>query len=100
MEAREPLTECVGFDWDKGNIVKNWQRHHVSGAEVESVFFNQPLVQVGRGEDQHQERRYYALGETNTGRKLFVVFTIRKKLIRLISARDISKKERKVYDSK
>jgi hypothetical protein len=100
MEDRKLIEECLGFDWDKGNIVKNWESHHVSGAEVESIFFNHPLVQSGRVEEEQKEKRYYALGETNSGRKLFVVFTIRKKLIRPISARDMSKKERKAYESK
>ena len=46
------------------------------------------------------ERRYYALGHTDGGRSLFVVFTIRGDLIRVISARDMNRRERRLYDGK
>jgi uncharacterized DUF497 family protein len=49
--------------------------------------------------DEQNEFRFAALGITNVGRKLFVIFTIRKSKIRIISARDMSKKERKLYEN-
>jgi len=90
------LNKCTGFDWDAGNFLKNWEKHGVSAPECEQVFFNHPLV---ARDEKHsaQEERYYALGHTDAGRLLFVVFTIRNNLIRVISARNMSKKERELY---
>ncbi len=86
-----------GFDWDRGNINKNWISHKVSPNECEEIFFNHPLLVT----DDHQhsiiEKRYYSLGHTNKNRLLTVVFTIRKNMVRIISARDMSIKEREVY---
>jgi uncharacterized DUF497 family protein len=93
----DPLAECSGFEWDEGNLEKNWEKHGVAFWECEEVFLNRPLVV--RSDDQHSgsERRYYALGRTETDRLLFVAFTIRRKLIRPISARDMTEKERRAY---
>lgn len=90
------LSECTGFQWDKGNS-KNWTKHRVTPSECEQMFFNQPLL-VGNDEEHSvSEKRYYALGQTDAGRFLFIVFTMRKTAIRVISARDMSRKERKVF---
>lgn len=93
----ELLQECVGFDWDEGNIEKNWLKHKVLPFECEQIFFNQPLIVVHDAKHSQDEMRYYALGRTDTDRHLFVVFTIRGELIGVISARDMSKNEKKVY---
>lgn len=93
------LSDCSGFDWDKANIEKNWLSHQVSPFELEQVFFNQPLLLADDTKHSKKENRYYALGKTDAGRLLFVVLTVRRKLIRVISARDMSRKERKVYES-
>jgi uncharacterized protein len=85
------------FDWDEGNEDKNEIRHGVGRAECEQVFFNRPLV---RGKDEkhsRQENRFYALGRTDAGRELFIVFTVRGDLLRVISARDMSRRERRIY---
>ncbi len=94
---RRPLNQPTGFDSDDGNLLKNWEKHQVSTAECEEIFFNRPLV-VGV-DDQHSESepRSYALGVTNAGRELFVVFTVREELIRVISARGMTRQEREVY---
>ena len=92
------LKNCIGFQWDKGNSFKNWISHKVEIAECEEVFFNTPLLVAGDLEHSLNEERFYALGVTNQGRKLFIAFTVRKKLIRVISARDMSKKERVIYE--
>jgi len=94
------LSECGGFEWDEGNKDKNWAKHKVSPLECEQVFLNLPRV-VG-SDPQHSgvESRYYALGQTDTGRRLFVVFTIRADRIRVISARDMNQKERRIYNEK
>lgn len=91
------LKECIGFQWDTGNSDKNWISHQVTKSECEQIFFNQPLF-IGNDEAHSKiEIRYYALGKTDDERKLFIVITIRKNLIRVISARDMSKQEREVY---
>lgn len=100
MDAQELLLESIGFEWDDGNRDKNWLSHQVTSTECEEIFFNQSLY-VADSTQQHEfEDRYYALGKTNSDRMLFIVFTIRKKHIRVISARDMSRKERKVYETK
>ena len=91
------LTEYDGFDWDAGNRGKNSLRHGVTDAECEEVFFNEPLVVVPDKPHSAQEQRFYALGHTNQRRLLFVVFTTRGTRIRVISARDMNRKERRLY---
>ncbi len=93
------LTECDGFDWDAGNSGKNWTTHRVSDSECEEVFFNSPFVLRRDLEHSQEESRYYTLGQTDRSRGLFVVFTIRGKLIRVISARDMTRKERRIYQT-
>jgi len=97
MSVLKRIMECTGFDWDVGNILKNWEAHRVSASECEQIFFNRPLVAVPDVKHSHVEDRYYALGQTDSGRELFVVFTIRGSLIRVISARDMNRKEKKEY---
>ena len=91
------LARVEGFDWDQGNIKKNWERHKVSFIECEEVFFNRPLVVLEDTSHSKSEGRYYALGRTNDDRHLFIVFTIRNNRIRVISARDMNRRERRVY---
>ena len=95
---RDPLADCTGFDWDEGNLDKNWQKHGVGFWECEEVFLNRPLVVKSDHEHSRAELRYYALGQTESGRLLFVAFTIRKKLIRPISARGMTAKEQRIYE--
>ncbi len=91
---KELLDNCIGFEWDKGNLTKNWERHQVSMGECEQVFYNEPLIVFDDDNHSQNEKRWYLLGITDTGRELFIVFSIRKDLIRVISARDMNKKER------
>ncbi len=97
--VRDPLDYCVGFDWDDGNIDKNWQSHRVAWWECEEAFFNRPRPVFEDPHHSRSEKRFYILGETNAGRWLFVSFTIRHDLIRPISARDMNARERKTYAS-
>jgi uncharacterized DUF497 family protein len=99
MDAYERLARCAGFQWDEGNVLKNWVKHRVTAAECEQIFFNRPLVVAEDVEHSQAEGRYYALGETDAGRLLMVVFTVRRNLIRVISARAMTKKERKEYEA-
>lgn len=94
MSKLDPLEECTGFDWDDANTSRNWEKHRVAFWECEEVFFNRPLVRRDPGHSR-TEPRYYALGETEAGRLLFVAFTIRRKLIRPISFRDMTTREGK-----
>ena len=92
------LDQLVGFDWDEGNKQKNWEKQQVEYTECEQVFFNKPLLINEDVKHSTQEQRYYALGQSDTHRTLFIVFTIRNNKIRVISARDQSKKERMIYE--
>ena len=98
-ELNKLLVECTGFEWDEGNKDKSWIKHKVSNNECEEVFFNRPLIINFNKRHSEIVTRYYALGHTDLNRKLFIVFTIRGKRIRVISARDMSKKERKIYEA-
>jgi uncharacterized DUF497 family protein len=92
------ILNCNGFQWDDGNSEKNWISHQVAKSECEQIFFNQPLV-IGNDEKHSKiEKRYYVLGQTDSDRQLYIVCTARQNLIRVISARDMSKKEREVYN--
>jgi uncharacterized DUF497 family protein len=91
------LLGLEGFDWNEANLTKNWEKHRVTPWECEQAFFNLPLVVAEDSAHSAIEARYYVLGQTDTGRRLFLVFTTRKGRIRVISARDMSAKERRTY---
>lgn len=90
----------TGFDWDERNRTKNVDKHGVASSEVEQVFFNLPLLVLADPSHSADEQRYHALGRSDTGRLLHLTFTMRNDgaLIRVISARDMSRKERFSYD--
>ena len=94
------LSGADGFEWDEGNQTKNWIKHQVSPSECEEVFFNLPLLLLNDVQHSQEEKRFYVLGKTNADRKLFISFTIRATKIRVISARDMSRKERQAYAKK
>lgn len=95
------IESCEGFERDAGNSNKNWHLHAVSDGECEDAFFNLPLI-VAAADKKHSgaENRFFALGRTETNRWLFASFTARAKLIRVISARDMTKSERRKYAEK
>ncbi len=95
---KNKLEDSEGFQWDKGNIEKNWLKHNVLSTECEQAFFNEPLIVADDVKHSQKENRWFVLGRTDLDRKLFIVFTIRNKLIRVISARDMTKKEREIYN--
>ena len=92
-------TECVGFEWDEGKARKNWEKNRVADIECEELFFNQPLIVRADPEYSKQERRFYALGQTDRKRLLSVVFTVRRRLIRIISTREMTRRERASYEN-
>ena len=87
-----------GFQWDGGNIDKNLIKHNVENWECEQVFFNRPLLVLDDIRHSVSEKRWAAFGKTDADRFLVVIFTKRGNLIRIISARDMNKRERKFYD--
>lgn len=92
--------QITGFDWDTGNERKSVEKHSVSRFEAEQVFFNQPLLILADSKHSQIENRYHALGRTNDKRLLHITFTLRsdETLIRVISARDMHRKERNIYE--
>lgn len=91
------LDNIAGFDWDSGNDQKNI-KHGVAPAEAEQVFLNEPLVVLDDLKHSGMEERFHALGQTNDGRLLHITFTIRTGRIRVISAKDMHRKERAIYE--
>jgi len=99
MDILNKLITCTGFQWDKANTEKNWLKHSVTPSECEQIFFNIPMIVANDEKHSLKEDRYYVLGKTDKDRGLFIAFTIRGNYIRVISARDMNKKERQVYDN-
>lgn len=97
MGEKDPLAACTGFDWNEANVTKNWERHRVTPEEAEDVFFHDPFVVRSDPGHSRREKRYWALGKTAQERRLFVAFTIRGTLIRVISVRDMSRRENEEY---
>jgi len=93
------MPDFEGFDWSGGNAEKNWERHQVTPAECEQIFFNSPLFVANDEKHSAKEKRYFVLGQSDSERELFAAFTMRKKQVRVISARDMHRKERAVYRS-
>lgn len=97
VTRKDPLEGCTGFDWD-GNVDKNRERHRVAFWEAEEVFFNEPLVIRTDPAHSGGEGRFLALGRTDSGRLLFLSFAVRRSLIRIISARDMTRREATTYE--
>ena len=93
------LGRLAGFQWDDGNARKSADKHGVSQAEAEQVFFNEPLLVVTDPRHSTTEPRFHALGISSNGRRLHITFTVREEntRIRVISARDMHRKERTRY---
>jgi uncharacterized protein len=94
------ILQSDGFDWDRGNRAK-CQKHGLSIAVIESLFAR-PLAIIPSEADSQEERRFCAVGQTGNGRRVFLVFTLRRKddkqLIRPISARYMHKREIESYE--
>ena len=92
------IDKAVSFQWDAGNSDKNWIKHGVTQAECEQTFFNYPFIVFDDTRHSQNEERFFALGRTDAGKGLFLVFTYRdQSLIRIISARRMTKTERNHY---
>ncbi len=97
---RNIISNCKGFQWDEGNLDKNWYLHQVTNGECEELFFNLPLIIATDTKHSHQEQRFYALGQTDTDRWLFIAFIVRNDLIRVVSARDMNQREMRKYNER
>ncbi len=93
-ELLEKIARATGFDWDAGNVEKNWGKHAVRFSECEEVFFHEPLLAVRDPRHSREEERFAALGRSALGRLLSIVFSFRAERVRVISARKMSRKER------
>ena len=93
------FARITGFDWDRGNALNN-DRHGVTMLEAEQIFFFVPLIVTPDEQHSQTEPRFRALGQTLLGRRLAIIFTVRGggTLIRVISARDMQRKERVIYE--
>lgn len=94
------IPEPLMFEWDEGNSDKNLKKHNVTNQESEQVFINTPHFLFEDEKHSTKEKRYMTWGITDTERKLTIFFTLRKDKVRIISARDMHKKERREYEKK
>ena len=94
------MNKIKKFEWDKGNIDKSYQKHGLTPNEAEEIFLDEDLGVVKDIKHSEVEERYIAIGKTSGNKILFVIFTIRKSKIRIISARKANKKERSHYEKR
>jgi hypothetical protein len=92
------LEQFTGFQWDEGNIDKNLLKHQVQNWECEQIFFNELLIILDDSKHSLSEKRWAAFGQTDAGRLFTIIFIKREKLLRVISARDMNRKEKKFYE--
>jgi hypothetical protein len=99
MNIKELLERCEGFEWDEGNREKNQSKHGVSTSEAEEVFFDPHNQTYPDPTHSRSESRHILIGKTKNDRLLFIVYVVRNRRIRIISARDLNKrKEAKLYE--
>lgn len=92
------LSKIIGFEWDKGNVDKSYKKHGITPNEAEEVFLDKHLSVEKDIKHQEQEERYIAIGKRTEGKTLFIIFTLRNNMIRIISVRAANKKERRLYE--
>jgi len=97
-DLSELLSIVDGFQWDLGNSGKSGAKHGVTQSEAEESFFNHPVVVVADTRHSMTEPRFAMHGVTNAGRALTIIFTVRGALVRVISARNMSRRERREYE--
>jgi uncharacterized DUF497 family protein len=93
------VESLTGFEWDDGNVYKNEKKHGLNYKLIDEVFFNEPLLIFEDFSHSYEECRCVALGRDNKNTKIMVVFTVRDGLIRVISAREMTKKEKNFYEN-
>ena len=87
------LPKILAFEWDEGNIDKSYERHGISSKETEEIFVSEELLVLPDRKHSKVEKRHIALGKTQERNSLFVVFILRGKKVKIISARRMHKKE-------
>jgi hypothetical protein len=92
------LPDPVLFQWDEGNKDKSLIKHNVQNTEIEETFYDEKKKIFKDVVHSAQEKRYRVIGRTKTERLLFIVFTIRDQYVRVISGRDVNKKEVYLYE--
>ncbi len=97
VDLPDPFAKLTGFQWDEGNSEQNWHSHAVMRAEAEQAFLNRPVVVAEDVRHAQNEPRFVLLGRTDADRHLFVAFTVRGSEVRVISARPLSRRERRKY---
>jgi len=97
MDILDLIAQCSGFQWDEGNLEKVLLRHRVSKDECEEVVLGHSIFAEVNETHSTSEPRYCVMGRTASRRCLYVTFTIRGDLLRVISARDMSRRERRIY---
>lgn len=95
MQTKRDETQ---FDWDHGNLDKSRWKHDVTPEESESVFLDKDAYIFSDVRHSETEERFVILGKSDKNRHLFIIFTVRKNKIRIISARRMHQKEVKKYD--
>ena len=94
------IPESIEFEWDEGNTQKSFKKHGIENDESEGVFFDKDSVLAEDRKHSGSETRYQIVGKSNIGRLLNIIFTIRKQKVRIISARRMHLKERRLYEGK
>jgi len=94
------ISEPIFFEWDKGNLDKSLKKHGVTNEEAEEVFFDNKSLLTEDIKHSLTEKRYQILGTADSGKLLSVIFTIRRKKVRIISARIMNRKERRFYEGR
>lgn len=92
------IKNVIGFEWDNGNKGKNFLKHSIKDEECEEIFFDYKKKILTDKIHSGKEERHILIGKTKKQKLIFLVFTIRKNKIRVISARDLNKKEYKLYE--
>ncbi|MBU1031652.1 BrnT family toxin [Patescibacteria group bacterium] len=91
------LDEFKSFEWDKGNVNKSYQKHGITPNEAEEAFLDEKAIILKDAGHSQKEERYILVGKTAEEKLLFVVFALRSKKIRIISARKANRKEKNNY---
>lgn len=94
------IPEPIQFEWDKGNIDKSFKKHGVKNEEAEQAFISKDRFLTEDKKHSGAEKRYLLLGKSETSKLLSIIFTIRGSKIRIISARAMSRIERRIYAKK
>ncbi|OGG12689.1 hypothetical protein A3D77_04195 [Candidatus Gottesmanbacteria bacterium RIFCSPHIGHO2_02_FULL_39_11] len=95
----DTLSGVVEFDWNEANIT-HITNHNVTPEEAEEIFSDKNNVLIEDIKHSQLERRLLIIGKTQKGRILYQIFTRRGNKIRVISSRDINRKEIKLYEKK